>query len=57
MQGIIEAIGIHIGAEMHEYQGNSKSNEESIEQIIKDLKTPAVLENAILYRDHNSLKK
>ena len=57
MRAVVEALGFHAGAEVHEYQGNRQSNHEYISQVLDDLKTPADLKKAVSYRDHNSLRK
>ena len=57
MQGIAEALGFHIGADMHQYQGRATDEHNYIDQVEKDLKSQANLEAAMNYRNLNSIRK
>ena len=57
MEELASVLGPHIGAEINQYHGQSNNNSSYINQIDKELETPAALEAAIKFRNLNSIRK
>ena len=56
MQGLVEALNIHIAGNINPSQ-QWNSHPEYLNQVLKELNTPASLADAVTHRNHNSIRK